>query len=257
MPGPQRSSLLDRQLLNEPPSVEWLQLAETEKDFLELLSVVNGTPNSWLEWVEDRVVELQTRGVHVRRPLGYRLGTLWNGIILLQETKYLCDLVETTLRQALTSYAILTGVTLGCLLATVPKWKSIRKQYDPLRKDGSCIDGPVCIEFLNCFSFYQLTETLARNWRVMPGTSPQRRGFGSLFWHQRGCRDPNCFVRDMKWIRTTRNDIAHSRKLFQLHETRGVYQVSKRWLKPLGIAVQHRIIAYRRRRPSFLRELPL
>lgn len=252
MPGPQPSPLLQRHLFNEQPSAGWLQLTESEDEFLEVLSIVNGTPRDWLESVEARAVDVERRGVKIEKPLAYRLSILWNGIIFLQETKYLCDLVETVLRQALVTYCSNGSIPVRAIAPTARAWRSIRRQYKATHSADVSMEEPPSIALLSCFTFYQLTETVLHSWRSFSGFDSSIRGFASLFWHSRVCRDSNLFRGDMKYLRGLRNDIAHTKRLLQGFEAERAYRVATRWLQPIGIKVDTRVMAYQRERPRFL-----
>lgn len=255
MPGPQRSSLLHRHLVAGQPSAEWLSYAETEAEFLSLLGVVNGTPSDWLDWVEARASASVERGVTIDKPIEWRLSLLWNGMIMLQEMKFLSDLLETALRQVLVSYTSEHAVGFDGIAETIPNRDSVLSHYRRMKCSAVDVALPPSSELMACFTFYQLTETMARNWKHFPRSGGPTRGFGSLFWHSRLCRDVNYFRRTMKRVRIVRNDIAHSRRLFAEEEAHKLLASVATWLDPLGIEVKTRVVSYRKRRPRFLEPL--
>jgi hypothetical protein len=59
----------------------------------------------------------------------------------------------------------------------------------------------------------------------------------------------------MQHIRRTRNDVAHSRRLFTRDDVVILYKKVDRWVTPLGVDLMEKVEAYRRKRPKFLSEL--
>lgn len=264
MPAPQTPpliSLLSLQDQSISPVSEWIQLIRTEKEYRELLLAVQGVPPAWLEWAEERVKAASRRGIEINSRIGYALSILWNGITLLQECKFLCDVFENALRTGFVHWVSVNQLSYAQLSSTIPGWGELVSEINHklphlLPPEPATIFQP---RVVGEFTFYQLTETMARNWkRVRPGNSNCRfspKGFCTLFRHDPHCRDVSMFQRHMKAIRQTRNDVAHSRRLLSIDEVKNVYHLIGLWLKPLNVELMRKIVIYRNNRPNFLRDL--
>lgn len=233
-------------MMMETPN--WTTFAKTSKQYFQLRRILAGIPQPWIEWAEKQTHRRQD---FVEKSLEYRITVLWNGITLLQESKYLTDVVENTLRRCFVDFVVSNQTELSELL--VPQWgvgkeKSLSLQY---RNYTSSIGDFVAEHF----SFYQLYGAMAANWLSLAHSKKHKPGFAHLFWGWKFYPDANTFLSDMKSIKNIRNDIAHSRRLFNVDEVKALYKITAKWLKPLDVDVADRIRSYRRQRPKFLRDL--
>jgi hypothetical protein len=256
MPNLQSSSLLPfSPNFRDSPYKEWLQLATTEKEYFDLIRSFYGLPKSWIEWAEKQVTANVKRGIRLQNPLAYRLSILWSGIILLQENKFICDTVENAFRQCFTDHVSASQITYHDLLPTIPDGGKLKSKYE--FDVGSSIDPTSVVpsDFIFSFTFYQLAETMARNWEYRTKPNARRLCVATLFWNEPRCRDVNLFRKCMKTIREYRNAVAHSKQLFIPSETQKLYEIALIWLEPLGVRLDQKVRAYRSRRPNFLQDL--
>lgn len=100
-------------------------------EFYEVRGILSGTPRTWLEWVDKQVDNYARRGNNVRNPLQYRLSILWNGIILLQESKFIGDMIENALRRSFIDFINIHKLSFADLL--VPEWNT--KKFDSILPD--------------------------------------------------------------------------------------------------------------------------
>jgi hypothetical protein len=247
MPIPQLSSLLlNRRGLPAlgPTVLKWLDFVETESQFTVLCTALRGIPSEWVDWAEDSTSKAIARGVSVTEPLSYRLAVLLNGIINLQECKYLVDAMENALRVEALEYSRIVGIEISDVLYSVPDHAKFR----PL---PSTIPNLV----MSC-TFYQLSELFARNWNgvrlVSKAGKPMVSGFRSVFQSKKSCRDVNRFRKAMKTARNCRNDVAHSRRLFAYADVEIVYKAMGDWFDALHLDICSRVASYRGMRPNFL-----
>ena len=242
MPSPQAPSF------HPATSVEtdWAQLAATLPEFMRVRKSLCGVPHDWLEWVEKRTARRTARGVAIHKPLQYRMACLLSGVVLLQEGKFLADLVENSLRFAFVQHTTMHDCALDLWLHSVPGSKQLQSRIG----DSGSINSAV-LEF----DFYQITETMARNWKWIGDGANRKPGFRFLFWKQPCCRDVNAFRRDTTAVRKLRNTIAHSKQLLTRDHVAMLFRISSRWLDPLQVNVLQRIRDYRERRPLFLSDL--
>jgi hypothetical protein len=245
------SPLLHHKALNTSPCRDWLASATSADEYFRLAAALSTIPTTWIEWTE----KIVRRGRRTKNPpvnaLSYRMSILWNGIILLQETKFLCDITETALRQAILRHCHANQILLGDFYEKIPAWK---KTVDRLKlKDavGPWLLEPISEGLLSNFDFYQTSQIIAVNWNRVC-CKQFKIGFGDLFWADAACRDLNLFTKDMQTVRHARNQIAHSRALFQPHETQAIYDIAHRWLSPIDVGIGERVLRYRRDRPDFL-----
>lgn len=257
MASPLDSSLLYNPHLREEPYLNWLDYSTTTGEYLRLAATLSGIPKPWIEWVENQVSQHLERGILIKNPLPYRLSILWNGIILMQETKFICDVLENAYRQGIYSHCSRLKVKALNLRASIPSFSQIVGQYTKETKIRIDKEAIIPAEFLSCFTFYQLTETMVRNWKKIINRKEKGDGFASLFWSDVKCRDSNLFSKEMKYIRQARNKIAHSKVLFSSGETQIVYRIACKWLNPLSVELKTRVMDYRRERPRFLENLTL
>lgn len=252
MPGPQASSLLSAGPRPNSRNSSWACLASTADEFFTLERSLRGIPPEWIEWVEKRAVADAKRGLKIRDPLAYRLSNLWRGLIALQECKFLCDLLENSIRQGFAAHAEKHEVRWADLCWSIPELKRW-----PIIDSREAAGNPLLTpSLLARFTFYQLTETMLRNWKqISTASSGTVPGFRSLFWRASRCRNEANFRSDLKLVRGVRNDIAHLKRLLLPTESQAVYDISRCWLGPLEIEVNERIRQYRSKRPRFLQEV--
>jgi hypothetical protein len=248
LPSPQASSLLTSGNIRSP----WTQLASTAEEFFTLERSLRGIPPEWIDWVEKRAAADARRGVRIRSPLAYRLSNLWRGMIALQECKFLCDLLENSIRQGFASHAAAHQIRWADLCWSIPQLK----QW-PIIDSREAAGNPLLnSSLLTRFTFYQLTETMLRNWKeVKAAPSGVLPGFRLLFWTSSRCRNEANFRDDLKRVRGVRNDIAHLKRLLLPTESQAIYDISRCWLSTLEIDVNERIRLYRFKRPRFLQEV--
>lgn len=251
-PSPRNSSFIYPNS-KESPYRDWLELAKTEREISWLLEIFRGVPQVWIEWVEKQAEAQVKRGVMIEKALEYRMATLWNGIILLQEGKFICDSVENALRQSFLTHIAINHITYSDLLPSVPNNRDIARTYEA-RCGDIAPTALVDLDFILITSFYEITETIARNWKYISKCTSSKLGFNKVF-QGTYCRDCNNFRRDMRKIRTFRNTIAHSKELLSPQEVQSLYELANRWLVSLGVELNSRIITYRDRRPKFLEPL--
>lgn len=231
----------------------WANRCTSVAEVVALSNLLSGVPAEWIEWAERRAVAVEARGVHIRKPLGYRITVLWNGIIHLQESKFICDALENTLREAANRCLSKEGVELGALLSSLPR----NQEKQTSSRDSRAAAIPRNVDNLCSLSFYQLTELYARFWMTMLIGDRRLSGFRQVFVPPARCRSADAFRADMATIRHRRNDIAHSKKLPLPSETQELYRLACLWLSSLGLQLSDRVKVYRSYRPRFLRDLTL
>lgn len=242
MPGPQYLSVSPG-LAAAPDAVDWTQLARTVSDFYAARSDLRGIPYSWISSIDKRADRTVAKGHQIRDPLKYRLSCLTNGIILLQEAKFITDVYENALRFSAANHVYRCEPDLAELAASVPgKGMKVVPNKD---------HDSISTAFLGLTS-YQLTDLIARHWSRLPEITNSRLGFRTLFWKYRRCRDVGLFRRDAKTIRNIRNFLAHSTMLPTQSHVEQLCARSRTWLRPLEVDIDGRIRDYRRRRPRFL-----
>ncbi len=247
MPIPQLSSLLlkTKGLPIISPTVSlWLDLVASEAEFSSLCTALRGIPAGWVDWTEAIVNRAIVRGITVSKPLPYRLAVLLNGIVNLQECKYLVDAMENALRVEALEHARREGIGLNDIIKTVPEhWKMI-----PV---------PASLpQLIASSSFYQLTELFIRNWEhVWVYSKPRKNavpGFWKVFQSNGRCRDVKQFRRAMTSARSYRNTIAHTKRLFAFADIDQLYVRMYQWFKAMHLDIDSRIMTYRGMRPRFL-----
>lgn len=249
MPSPHNFSLLPSSELSSHPYFGWLELTLNTAQFYELRGILSGIPRPWLEWVDKQVDNYSQRGNNVRNPLQYRLSILWNGIILLQESKFIGDMTENALRRSFIDFINIHKLSFSDLL--VPEWNA--KKFDSILADYPKSQSDFIAEY---FTFYQLYGTFQENWHSPRYNNTIKEGFSNFFRNKKRLDLPQ-FQNDMKGIKQIRNDIAHSRRLFSPDEVRNLYMVAHKWLTPLGVNLAERVKGYRQQRPRFLQDLKL
>ncbi len=246
-PIPQLSSLLlkTKGLPAIGPTVSlWLNLVESETEFLALCTALRGIPANWVDWAEDIVNQRIARGVIVLKPLPYRLAILRNGMVNLQECKYLVDAMENALRVEALEHARKVRIELGDITHRLPDFS----KYNP---------APTTLPaWIASSTFSHLTELFTRNWTYVwisfvPG-KVRVPGFWQVFQDNKHCRDVNQFRRAMASARRYRNDIAHTRRLFTFTEIQHLYNDMSNWFEAMHLDIGSRVKNYRSVRPKFL-----
>jgi len=238
-------------------------LTTTAAEFFHVVNEISAMPESWLAWVEQVVRRREGDSLVLHRPLAYRLHVLWQGIIALQEGKFLCDLLESSLRQAFLDHSRVFQIAIGEVFSVVPGWQESKTSWE--QSSGHPLQDQEAPTYavLAMLSFYQLTELIARNWKRPSGALAARKhtrqaGLRHLFRKtakkQQGV---DAFRRDMKKIRQQRNIIAHSKKLLSPEDRQRLHVLTAEWLQLLGVSADRRILRYRRARPRFLEGLPM
>lgn len=250
MPIPQLSSLLNRVsgLPRLTGSLQvWMELVESEGDFYSLCNAIRGVPISWLDWTEQIAQGNAGRGLPINDPLAYRLSVLQNGIVNMQESKFVVDTLENAIRVALVEFSGKYKILIDDVLPTIPDGCKIYPRPHSIS------------ELASSLTFYQLTATLQRNWNSLSisenGTRAAVSGYWRIFEAAKCCRDVNRFRNDMNFARSLRNDIAHSRRLFSQSEVDQLHRAACKWLAALHIDVLQRVAKYRELRPRFLDSL--
>jgi hypothetical protein len=246
MPAPQYPPILYQGGL---PFTQWFKLASSVKEINELCRLFEGIPESWIEWVECHLTRASKLGIMLDKPLNYRRSLLWNGIISLQEGKFICDVVENAIRHKLLECLTASQTNIAQLSRSIPGYDDIL--FDFGKKRSNIVMASNKDIMLN-FTLYQLTEMIVRNWKFMGKLTPRITGFNQIFWSHKHCRDVNRFQSDTKIIRNYRNTISHSRNLLAKHELRELYDVSQVWLKAIQVDLDEKISIYRKKRPLFL-----
>lgn len=230
-------------------SNQWLMYVKTAKEYDRLETTLEGIPEFWIDWVEKQVKSAEKRGIKIDNQLSYRIASLWNGIVLLQESKFICDTVENALRKAVEDFIFKNSLSYQQLI--IPNWKRISIEVEQLP------NGPSISIILKHMTFYELCGLINKNWSGIPKFNRSVTGLCTIFWNSFECRDKNMFISDMGFIRRERNRIAHSKELFKSSDTQKLYKISCRWLKPLNVELKERILSYRNIRPNFLNDLHL
>jgi hypothetical protein len=247
-------SLYPPALVLGQPYRDWLAGAKTAGEYARLASILTSFPESWLRWADSVARRRLRNRTDIANALGYRMAVLWRGIVMLQESKFLCDALENALRVCVQRYCEKEAIELGAI--AISKWD--RPLKTAARKIGAAIDKsqPIPEALLVEFNFSDLTEGVAANWKVIKTARGQVRGFSLLFWSENCCRDKKLFIHEMNMVRDARNRIAHSTKLFEEAEMQSLFKIVKRWLAALNIDIEPRLHRYRKLRKDFLAEIP-
>jgi hypothetical protein len=218
----------------------WLDQASNLDELLRVQRTISGIPEPWLVWADQQQRAREQRSGPLSAPLRYKEQTLQQGIIALQECKYICDLVENALRQNLSTQIQELGLHRSPYLIV-----SGHTRLSPPPLDS--------LEAIGRITFGELTETIGRYWKRYPS---HPLGFRQAVWAVPACRQLQAFTRGMNTIRAMRNDIAHSRHPVSSDSTRRLYAESRIWLEALGVNLAEKLKQYRVHRPYFLRHLP-
>lgn len=250
MPNPRSLSIPKQLPFSSISGRNWLGLARSEGEFLNTVKLLQGIPSNWIDWVDKQVLSRKNSGVSVTNELNYRLSILWQGIVLLQENKYILDMVENSLRQAFVTFSNENQLR----IRDIRKISNRTKMIERYNKQNQTLDENSLfqIEFVSQFMFGDLIKTYIINWNEIASLTPKRTGYGTLFWNKSHCRDKNYFEWEMEVLRKHRNAIAHSNRLFTPEDTREIYRTAIVWLDLLGNDLRQKVLTYRNQRPTFL-----
>jgi hypothetical protein len=253
-PSPQALSLSLNPIFSEYPYNQWIKYCINTQELKELAELFQSLPIFWIKSIEQKVNQMVKRNFTISKPLYYRISLLWSSILVLQESKFICDNVENSLRQVFISHLMRYKIKYFELEKFVPNYDAIKGKYEKNTRES--IDENLEVEpnFIISFSSYELTESICRKWTKLNGNTV---GFGMYFKHYKRCRDRNVFRRDMKCIRIVRNGISHSNRLFTHEEIQKIYFLADKWLQPLSVNLDKKISSYRKLRPHFLDDIEL
>jgi len=240
-PGSQIPPLL-KVLNSEYPYSVWIDFCLTPEEYFLLHQMFLVLPKTWIEWCEKIVTNKIKRGIKIKNPLAYRHNLLWNGIVNLEEIKFIIDILENSFRKIFVEYLDDNLKYIDYLRQLIPK--SEKNNQKLFNEHGW--------DFVMCLSFYQLTETMIRTWFGIKNT-PVKYGFFDYF-QEKNLKDKNLFKKDMKYIRKRRNEIAHTKMLFGKDVVMKVILLANKWLTPLNVDVIHYVNRYRTYRPDYLRD---
>lgn len=252
MPNAKFPSRFSPDITVEPYST-WFNKVQNEKEFFHLLRIIRGIPVNWIIWVEKETKKKIDRGVFIRDPLNYRIQFLNQGIIQLQESKFILDIIENSLRQSFGIFTISHNVKFNDL--KIPNFRAIRKKYESVHKEIIKMNEIIPEDFVFQFTFGDLIQIFYANWVISMPKNDQDFGLGDVFKKELMCRNKYFFMKNFEVLRNNRNKIAHSNKLFTVEETKKIYDLSYLWLKSLEIDLDLKINIYREYRPKFLEKI--
>jgi hypothetical protein len=254
---PSLISLLAGRTHSNFPISRWIENATCEQEIHTLLLSVQGFPNTWLQWADKRILRARKRNRQIYSESGYGIASIWNGLTVLQECKFLCDTLENALRFAFINFVTDNRLSPTDLFA--PKYKLITrtKKHRPWLLETS--DNLIHPNLIFESDFGEIVETFTLHWKRVALKARHERtskiGFGSLFWSDVRCRDVALFKKHMNVVREIRNKVAHSRHLLSNTDLQRLTKYVIIWLRPLNVELMHKVNAYRVNRPNFLREL--
>lgn len=245
-----------RPLYDLYPYSDWKKYASTTTELDNLFKIFHSLPKEWIEWIEERVENAIKRNIVINNPLDYRMSILENGIIFLQEAKYICDLCENVLRQMIFSHIAQYELTFEYFSnLRIYEWgatlRKYERDYDYVVIDTDIIED----DFIMTLSFSQITAIISRGWKPNHWNRKNIVGYGSFFFNDSRCREYIRFEKDMKYMKGKRNMIAHSKQLFSQENVQVMFEIANLWLSPLGVNVPEKVLQYRKHRPHFLKEL--
>lgn len=223
----------------------WLDGLKSDAEFHEIRGLLKGVPFDWLDWAEAEVRHQEARGREIISPLRYRLSVLQNGVVNLQEAKFLLDTLEQGIRAGVADHSRCGHVLLEQVLHSIPEYERIPWEQRSLE------------DFIPASTFHQICELCARNWSTIPSPNPNSRaiaGYRMIFSNGPHCRDVNRFRCAMRKLRQFRNDVAHGRKPLTFEDLSTILRLASDWLKGMRIDVRARVSRYRVQRPKFLEE---
>lgn len=254
---PSLISLLAERTHSDQPISRWIENATCEQEIHTLLLSVQGFPYTWLQWADKRIKRARRRNRQINSESGYGIASIWNGLTVLQECKFLCDTLENALRFAFINFVTANRLSPTDLFAPKSKLITRTKNRKPWLLETS--DNLIHPNLIFETDFTELVETFTLHWKSVALKSRHERsskiGFGTLFWSDVHCRDVTLFNKHMKVVRDIRNKVAHSRHLLSHSDLQRLTKYVIIWLRPLNVELMHKVNAYRVNRPNFLREL--
>jgi len=247
------SPILITNNLSFSPYREWLSFTTTAGEYFRLALVLSSFPPAWIRWADAKVRGITRRGLIIEDPVGYRMSVLWNGIVLLQESKFLCDMMENSLRIGIYRHCLTRNIPLQHIY--VRSWDLARSRFERDYRTKVDLSAPIPELMLTSMDFGLIPRLITDNWKRIKLSPKFEIGFADLFWRKRICRDKNLFSNHMNAIRTARNTVAHSKKLFEETEVQHIFDIVQQWLEAIDIGVIPRIAQYRQRRRDFLAEV--
>jgi hypothetical protein len=252
--NPHKSSFFLNSLYEITPYREWMILAKTRYELQILKNIFRYIQKEWLEWVDKKINNSIKRGIIIHDHFHCRLSILRNGIIHLQEAKYICDVLENAFRQVILTHIYYYRITNEGITKKDKGLDTLLTKYEKRNKTKELPTNLVNSNFITTLVFSKLTEIISKNWISF---SKERNipGFGNYFRSKNNCRDYKIFIKEMKIIKESRNAIAHSNNLFTKEEVQKLFKISNKWLLPLDIELSKKILIYRKQRPGFLQDL--
>lgn len=230
----------------------WLHHARTGEECLQAAGALSSFPDDWIDWAEKIATRIEADGKVLSSPLGYRLTIILNGFILLQESKFICDIVENSFRMIVAKQVQSLSLTTGEVSKSIPGWKSLKNRLERERElelgDKSEFPNKVLLEL----TFHQVVIIIYQNWRRIYARCGTQTGFKLYFSRDQRYQDSNKFLSDATYVRKFRNKVAHSNRLFQSSETQKLYRVSSNLVASQNGNLNERVLNYRRSRPRFL-----
>lgn len=241
-----------RPLYNSFPYSDWKKYTSTTVELDNLFKIFHSLPKEWIEWVEEQT----QKRPKIDNPLEQRMSILENGIIFLQEAKYICDICENALRQMIFSHIAQYELTFEYFADLRPyEWGSALKQYERENRCTIIDTDPIEDDFIMTLSFSQITAIISKGWKNNNWNRQHILGYGTFFINDSRCRDCNVFIKEMTFIKGKRNIIAHSKRLFSKDDVQIMFKIVNKWLSPLEINVTEKIRLYRMHRPNFLQDV--
>jgi hypothetical protein len=254
---PHISSFLYYGIYNEPPYPKWIAKVQSKKELNQLFKVINSTPVTFSKWTEKKVEHLVKRGIVINNPINYRLSLMRQGLVLLQECKFLCDLVENTIRHIYYVHLTSQDLTFKDLDFIYPKWKLQKSQYEKDKLIKVDDNSLVTNEFILGMTFYDISTSIYKNWKHL-GKSIDYNGFRIFFPAKGKYSNKEQFKNEViDIIRKRRNEIAHSKRLFTPDEALMLRNICQSWIDCLDFHFNVSLSSYRVSRPDFLKEIEI
>ena len=254
---PSLISLLAGRTHSDQPISRWIENATCEQEIHTLLLSVQGFPCTWLQWADKRIRRARRRNRQINSESSYAIASIWNGLTVLQECKFLCDTLENALRFAFINFVTANRLSPTDLFAPKSKLITRTKNRRPWLLETS--DNLIHPNLIFEADFAEIVETFTLHWKRVALKSRHERspkiGFRTLFWSDVHCRDVTLFYKHMNVVREIRNKVAHSRHLLSNSDLQRLTKYVIIWLRPLNVELMHKVNSYRVNRPNFLREL--
>jgi hypothetical protein len=178
---PSLISLLAGRTHSDLPISRWIENATCEQEIHTLLLSVQGFPFTWLHWAEKRIRLSQRRNRPIHSESRYGIASIWNGLTVLQECKFLCDTMENTLRFAFINFVCSYRLSAETLFPS-KFLKRIQNRRPWLLETADNLIHPNLIFETD---FNELIDTFALHWKRVALKSRHQRssniGFRSLF----------------------------------------------------------------------------